>query len=106
VLMDNLMPVMNGIEATRRLRAAGFDRLVVGVTGNVMDDEVREFVDAGADAVLAKPIKAATLVALLEHVRARGAGTRRAAGMKLALTSGGRAESGADAFEWISTAAQ
>jgi two-component system sensor histidine kinase/response regulator len=110
VLMDNLMPVMNGIEATRRLRARGFDRLIVGVTGNVMDDEVREFVDAGADAVLAKPIKAITLVALLEHVRARGAGSRRAAGMTLALVcarndSGAGSGAGADSFEWVSAPA-
>ena len=37
VLMDNLMPVMNGVEATKQLRAHGFRNIIVGVTGNVME---------------------------------------------------------------------
>ena len=84
VLMDNLMPVMDGDEATRCLRAAGYRHLIAGVTGNVLDDDVREFLAAGADLVLAKPVKVVTLTALLEHVCRQGSLSRAAEGLMLA----------------------
>ncbi len=84
VLMDNLMPVMDGVEATRRLRAAGYRHLIAGVTGNVLDDDVREFLAAGADLVLAKPVKVVTLSALLEHVCRQGSLSRAEEGLMLA----------------------
>jgi len=43
------MPVMDGIKATQELRRRGFDRLIIAVTGNVLDDEADEFLEAGAD---------------------------------------------------------
>lgn len=46
----------NGIEATRLIRERGFKGCVVAVTGNAMDDDVKEFLDAGADAVVTKPM--------------------------------------------------
>ncbi len=52
------MPVMDGCTAARVLRRElGFAMLVVGVTGNVMDDDVEAYLNAGADAVLMKPIQ-------------------------------------------------
>ena len=46
----------NGLDATRLLRLRGFAGLIVGVTGNVFEDDVAAFLDAGADLVLAKPL--------------------------------------------------
>eukprot|EP01035_Chromulina_nebulosa_P034560 gene34559-biopygen22487 len=40
IFMDNLMPVMNGVQAVRRLREGGYGNLVVGVTGNVLEHDV------------------------------------------------------------------
>jgi len=57
VLMDNLMPIMNGVDATKALRLKGFPNLIVGVTGNAMEEDVSIFMDAGADFVVAKPLK-------------------------------------------------
>lgn len=59
VLMDYEMPIMSGPESVKEIRRRGFDVLVVGVTGNVLGDDVAFFKASGADAVLAKPFKIA-----------------------------------------------
>jgi CheY-like chemotaxis protein len=56
ILMDFEMPVMNGPTATARLRKLGCACLIVGVTGNVLSQDVAFFKEKGANAVLPKPI--------------------------------------------------
>mmetsp|Transcript_25849 Transcript_25849/g.55888 ORF Transcript_25849/g.55888 Transcript_25849/m.55888 type:complete len:139 (+) Transcript_25849:1-417(+) len=51
------MPVMNGPTATKHLREIGCDSYIVGVTGNVMQADVDVFIEHGANAVLAKPLR-------------------------------------------------
>ena len=60
------------MEATSALRSGGFDRLIIGATGCVMDDEVVAFINAGADLVVGKPIRMHTVEKLLGHVRTNG----------------------------------
>ena len=55
VLMDMKMPVMDGIEATRRLRACGSQARVIVVSGHMADLESDAAFEAGAVAVLRKP---------------------------------------------------
>jgi len=57
VLMDIQMPVLDGLEATRLLRAAGYARPIVALTANVMASDVQQYRKAGCDDVLAKPIE-------------------------------------------------
>lgn len=59
------MPIMNGVDATRAIRRAGFAGLIVGVTGDVGETERRLLLEAGANVVLAKPLSKADLAALL-----------------------------------------
>ena len=59
----------NGSEATRLLRAGGFKNLVIGVTGNVMEEDVRQYLAAGADMVVAKPMRMPTLSSILRHAQ-------------------------------------
>mmetsp|Transcript_21743 Transcript_21743/g.31644 ORF Transcript_21743/g.31644 Transcript_21743/m.31644 type:complete len:864 (+) Transcript_21743:98-2689(+) len=66
IFMDYTMPVMNGIEATRIIREKGFLGCIIAVTGNAMDDDVQEFLDVGADAVVTKPMKRVKLEAILQ----------------------------------------
>lgn len=66
VLMDGAMPVQDGYETTRQLRAAGWDRPIVGVTGNALAEDVGDFHAAGADVVHSKPV---STVELAEDVR-------------------------------------
>jgi PAS domain S-box-containing protein len=70
VLMDVQMPTMDGLEATRRIRAdPRLSRLaVIGLTANAnREDHVRCF-EAGMDAVLTKPIDPEQLLATVHTV--------------------------------------
>ena len=69
VLMDCQMPVMDGFEATRRIRAQqlGQDRVpIIALTANSMEGDRERCLDAGMDDYLAKPIQKAELKAMLE----------------------------------------
>jgi CheY-like chemotaxis protein len=61
IMMDYEMPVLNGPDATKVLREKGYNALVVGITGNVLADDVAYFISMGADAVLPKPVNVALL---------------------------------------------
>ncbi|XP_044502360.1 two-component response regulator 24-like [Mangifera indica] len=69
ILMDMDMPVMNGIEATRRLRAMGVRSLIVGVTTRSLEQEKQAFMEAGLDDYQEKPLTTAKLVQLLDRLR-------------------------------------
>jgi CheY-like chemotaxis protein len=48
---------MKGPEAVSLIRGLGFTKIpIFGLTGNVMPDDVRSFVEAGVDLVLEKPL--------------------------------------------------
>jgi len=57
ILMDLSLPVMDGWEATRRLKADARTRAipVVALTGHALDGHSREAQDAGCDAYVTKP---------------------------------------------------
>lgn len=56
ILMDMRMPIMDGIEATQILRGRGYKKPIIAHTANVMKKHLEQFVQAGSDDVLAKPI--------------------------------------------------
>jgi CheY-like chemotaxis protein len=57
ILMDNQMPVMTGVEATRIIREKhGFKGTILAVTGNALAENIREFEEAGANIVVLKPL--------------------------------------------------
>ena len=69
VLMDCQMPVLDGYEATRRLRASESINarvLVVAATAGVTTEERKLCQEAGMDDFIAKPIQAAKLLELLQ----------------------------------------
>jgi signal transduction histidine kinase/ActR/RegA family two-component response regulator len=77
VLMDVQMPVMDGVEATRRIRKLPGSRrkvTIVGLTANVIASDRERYLAAGMDDCLTKPIDWDKLFAALgrpAHSRAR-----------------------------------
>jgi len=59
ILMDGAMPVMDGYEATRRIKATerGKQTVVVVVTSRAFEEDRKEALEAGADDFLRKPFK-------------------------------------------------
>ena len=56
VLMDFVMPNMDGPTATKEIRALGYTAPIFGLTGNTLNSDVDYFLLKGADKVLAKPL--------------------------------------------------
>ncbi|MBR4747820.1 MAG: amino acid permease [Desulfovibrio sp.] len=65
VIMDVQMPVMNGYEATRAIRALPDRRLasipVTALSANALDEDVKQALAAGMNAHIAKPLDVAVL---------------------------------------------
>ncbi len=67
VLMDVQMPEMDGLEATRQLRARGELVRIVALTANVSGDDRARCTEAGMDGFLSKPVREAALAAVMRH---------------------------------------
>jgi len=57
ILMDDEMPVMNGPTASGLIRELGCDVFIIGISGNVLSDDVQYFKSKGANAILPKPLQ-------------------------------------------------
>lgn len=95
LIVDNLMPVMNGVEMTNQLRLLGYPFLIIGLTGNIADNDIKEFLEAGADYILMKPLSMKELTSLISFIEKNGFLSKTSTTKKLVLTSGNK-------FEWIS----
>jgi CheY-like chemotaxis protein len=70
VLMDIQMPRLNGVDATKSIRALGGDKgnvPIIAVTANAMRGDREAYLAAGMDDYLSKPIDSATLFNMVER---------------------------------------
>jgi CheY-like chemotaxis protein len=81
ICLDSIMPVsppllpsstlvlcsqeMGGPEAIAQIRKLGYGGLVVGVTGNALPDQISDFISAGVDMVLPKPVDIDALLQII-----------------------------------------
>lgn len=69
ILMDIQMPGMDGLEATRRIRALPVPGMpIIALTANASQRDARRYRAAGMDAVVCKPIDPAALLAAIRRV--------------------------------------
>ena len=72
ILMDMRMPEMDGLEATRRIRAMERDGAkkipIVALTANAFDEDVQRSMQAGLNAHLSKPVEPEALFQTLESL--------------------------------------
>jgi len=65
VLMDIQMPVMDGLEATRQIRAMGHPARIIALTAHAREADRAHYLSSGLDGYLAKPIRVDDLYAVL-----------------------------------------
>ena len=95
VFMDNLMPIMTGMEAAREMRKIGFPYLICGITGNVTESDMDEYISAGSDLILPKPIKLEQITKIQAFIELNGPLSRWSDNQKLELDGNGD-------FQWVS----
>ena len=71
ILMDNLMPEMNGIEASLAIRKGHVgdnqrNTPIIAVTANAFNETKKQCLEAGMDGFLSKPVKVSDLAETLE----------------------------------------
>jgi CheY-like chemotaxis protein len=65
------MPKMCGVEVVQCVRDLGLPTLVVGCTGNALQEDQEEYLAAGANRVLSKPIHQSSIEEVLTEARQR-----------------------------------
>ncbi len=68
IFMDIQMPVMGGIEASRKIREAGITTPILALTAHAMVDDEKQCIEAGMDDYLAKPYKIDEIAQAIQRV--------------------------------------
>lgn len=74
ILMDVKMPLMNGVEAYRRIKGIRPNAVVVMMTAYAVEDLIRQALDEDAYGILRKPLDVEEMVSVIEEARANDEG--------------------------------
>ena len=72
VLVDNVMPNLTGELFCKILRGIGYNGIIIGITGNGVQQDQEKFQENGADYVFIKPFTKKNLESILELVNREG----------------------------------
>jgi len=72
LLVDNVMPNLNGELLSKILRGMGYQGLIVGITGNGLQQDIDRYLENGADYVFIKPFTKNNLMALMDFIKREG----------------------------------
>ena len=71
ILMDVMMPVMDGLETTRRIRAIEDPEIsgipIIAMTANAFESDVKKALDSGMDDYIAKPYKQEDIIPVINR---------------------------------------
>jgi CheY-like chemotaxis protein len=69
ILMDVMMPEMNGVETTKKIRSFedGYHIPIFAITSHIFKDQKRECLDAGMNEYISKPIHIQALIERINH---------------------------------------
>ena len=67
ILMDVKMPVMDGYEATRKIRKFNKEVIIIAQTANALSGDKKEALETGCNDYISKPIKKEALLAMINH---------------------------------------
>lgn len=67
ILMDMSLPLIDGYEATRRIRASGLTMPIVGLSAHAMNGDAERALRAGCNDYLTKPLNDTLLFEKLDH---------------------------------------
>ena len=67
ILGSNLMPVMDGPTASKRLRELGYQGMIFGLTGHALPADIEYYMKSGADRVMVKPLRKEALFSLIDE---------------------------------------
>jgi len=73
ILMDMQMPIKDGYETTKEIRAAGYTRPIVALTANVLTEQRRRAIESGCDDMIEKPIERHRFLSVCREWIAAGA---------------------------------
>ena len=79
VFMDIDMPELDGLEATKRLRAEGTGVPIIAQTASLMPEQVQLYLSSGFDDVLGKPFAKPALVQLIATLTEPSSGSQASA---------------------------
>ncbi|MCK5163187.1 MAG: response regulator [Desulfobacula sp.] len=68
ILMDGSMPEMDGFGATKAIRSSGNNIPIIAVTAHAMHGDRQDFINAGMDDYISKPIDAKMLMQVIQRV--------------------------------------